>query len=212
MSKEHIPDSELNTDPFLTYIGKILDYYKSNKLTVQWIATGIIAVFIVLVIINQYQTTRKRNAQRAYDNAMTLVAINEFINTYKGNVHYPQALYKKGNMLFRDGDFKGAAEAYSEVVKKYPKNGIAQMSMLCLANSYRAMKDYTSAQKYYNELLKKKNSPIESECKLELARCYVNMGDYQAADELVEKFIVDEPNSFLVTEAKKLSATIQNNM
>lgn len=85
-----------------------------------------------------------------YDAAMNLMSRAQYNEASAGFAAYaaanpgdtdlaPQALYWVGNIAFVQQDYSGAAKAFANVIKKYPKSPRAGDAMLKLAQSFMGM-------------------------------------------------------------------------
>ncbi|MCD6460139.1 tetratricopeptide repeat protein [bacterium] len=213
MAKEKITEEQLKTDFFLQFVGKTVDYCKNNKEQVQWIAIGVVLVIVALVSIGRYHDHKSKKMLLAYENANTKLAVDEFLDLYKKSKYYPFVLFKKGNILYEEKNYKGAAEAYDKIVKDYSRSPIVDFSLLNLGYAYQALKDYDNAVNVYTKMLNKyKTSPFIGDAVLNLARCLMLKKDYKQAKDLIDNYVADEPNSLMAAEAKKLLPEITRNL
>ncbi len=68
----------------------------------------------------------------------------------KVNVLNPAApLYEEGMDAYNSGDYQRAITAFSDVVRYYPNNGMADEATYMLAQSYEKSGDYLDALRYY---------------------------------------------------------------
>lgn len=213
MSKDKISKKELESDQFMSFIDKVIHYYRENKLVVQWSAIGIIAVAVVSAGISRYMQSQQRKTLIAFENAKTEVGLSEFIVNHKGSEYVPMALFKKGNLLFNKGDFTGALETYNRFLDSYKKHNLAPYVMLSVGYCQMALEKYDTAQQTFEKMINKyPKSPLTTDAKVNLARCLLKSGSYQEAKKVVDGFIESEPNSYLVDEAKKLIPEIKRNL
>ncbi len=81
---------------------------------------------------------------------MGLMACTYGGGNMKVNVLNPAApLYEEGMDAYNSGDYQRAVTAFSDVVRYYPNNGMADEATFMLAQSYEKMGDYLDALRYY---------------------------------------------------------------
>ncbi len=68
----------------------------------------------------------------------------------KVNVLNPAApLYDEGMDAYNSGDYQRAITAFSDIVRYYPNNGLADEATFMLAQSYEKTGDYLDALRHY---------------------------------------------------------------
>jgi len=81
---------------------------------------------------------------------MGLMACTYGGGNMKFNVLNPAApLYNEGMDAYNSGDYQRAITAFSDVVRYYPNNGMADEAIYMLAQSYEKTGDYLDALRYY---------------------------------------------------------------
>ena len=213
MSKNHIPEKELQTDPFFSFLGKIFDYCKSNKTSVQWMAFGVVGAILLGIIIGNYRQSSKDKDLIAFEQATTKILIEQYLEDHSGGQYYPQALFKLANYHYDDGKYKDAVAGYEELLKKYPDNILADQALLGIGYANIEMGNYDDAVNSFQNLIEKyPASPFISDANLNLARSLMKQGQYQEAKEVVDAFVEDNPNSVLAPEAEKLLPEINRKL
>ena len=213
MSKEHISKSELETDSFLESLGNIAEFYKKNKLGVQWAAIGIVAVIALSLFISRYMASQEHKTLLAYENAKTELGLTEFIAQHGKSEFVPLALFQKGNMLYDKEDYTGAMDAFNQVINDYKKHSLASFSMLSLGYCQLALGQNDEAVKTFKSVIETyPESPLISDAKLNLARTLLNSSQYEQAQQVIDEFLEAEPNSYLADDAKKMLPEIKRNL
>ena len=203
--KDKITEEQLHTDPFFQGIGNAVDFYKENKLAIQWAGIGLVVVIFLGVFINQYRGHQQKKALLAFENAKTTVAYDEFLDNYNGSPYYPVVLLKKGNLLFNEKQYKGALESYGKVVEEFADHRSADQALLGIGYIYEEMKDFEKARDAFAKLIENyKNSPFKNDAKLNLASCLSRLGDNEQAKQVLDGLLEDSPNSVLAPKAKQL--------
>jgi len=102
------------------------------------------------------------------------------------------AQLKKANYYFGLEQYQTAIVNYEKVLKKSPSNKEATQN---IAFSYRKLKDYNNAEKYYAKATEL--NPTESSNYLYYGQTLKNNNKISAAKMQFEKFVAQEPNSFI---------------
>ncbi|MDX9702354.1 MAG: tetratricopeptide repeat protein [Candidatus Auribacterota bacterium] len=213
MSADHIPKNELETDSFMEAIGNILDFYKKNKLVVQWAAIGIVAVILINIGITRYISSQRHKALLAYENAKTEMGLSEFIANFPNSEYVALALFQKGNMLYEKEDYAGAMNVFAQLVEKYKKHELASFALLSIGYCQMAMGENVKAQEIFNKLIEQyPASPMAGDAKINLARSLLKSAQYEQAQKVIDEFLKAEPNSYLADEVKKMLPEIKRNL
>ncbi len=211
--KDKISEEQLHTDPFFQSIGNAVDFYKENKLAIQWSAIALVIVIFMGIFINQYRSSQRKRALLAFENAKTAVAYDEFLDNYDGVNYYPVVLLKKGNLLFSEQKYEDALKSYKRVIDEFADHKAADQALLGLGYTYEEMKDFEKARDAFASLIENyKNSPFRNDAKLNLAGCLSRLGDNEKAKQVLDDFLKDSPNSVLAPKAKQLLPEIVRKM
>lgn len=211
--KDKITEEELHTDPFFQSIGNTVDFYKKNKLAIQWAGIGLVVVIFLGIFTNQYRNSQQKKSLLAFENAETAVAYDEFLDSYNGSPYYPVVLLKKGNFLFNEKKYKGALESYERVIEEFADHRSADQALLSIGYVYEELKDFERARDAFSKLIENyENSPFKNDAKLNLASCLSRLGDNEKAKQILDDFLEDSPNSVLAPKAKQLLPEIVRKM
>ncbi len=213
MAKDKVSKEELRTDPFLSMLGNLNDFYKNNKIMLQWVTTGVLVFAVLVIFVAQYRAHRRKKEQLAFENAISMAGINEYLDNFSNGTYYPLVLYKKANLLFSSNDFKGAVETYRTIIADCAGHAVAPQALLGMGYAYMALNDYENARQSFDRLIKDyKDNPFVNDATVNLARCLVRLGDNSKAQEVIDMFLENEPNSLLAPEAKKMLPEIKRKL
>ncbi|MEW6536112.1 MAG: tetratricopeptide repeat protein [Candidatus Auribacterota bacterium] len=213
MSKGHIPEKELKTDAFLTSMDKFLIYYKENKTTVQWIAIGALALVVVVIFSAHFIRYKAHKAQQAFDTAVTKEEMTAFIENYDNDKFTPIVLYKKGNLLYEENDYRQALESYEQIVNNYKDSQIVDSAYLGMGYAYTQLQEFDKARTAFETVVNNfKNSAFRAEAQVNLAQMLIRDGNYAEAKKVVDALLDAEPNSLFAESAKSLLPVIKRNL
>lgn len=108
--------------------------------------------------------------------------------------------YNLGMQYFKSGDFGSAIEQFKKVEKKYPDYSD---NLMFLATSYRSLKNYDEALKYY-EFAQEAKPEIRTNIDFEIGGMAFDFGKYAIATAIFKKLLSKTKNDIkLSTKAKK---------
>ena len=114
-----------------------------------------------------------------------------------------QKTYESALAVFKTGDFKGAASAFSDFLKRYPQSGFAPSAQYWLGNAYYAQRDYKNAIASQQVLLKTyPDSPKVPDAQLNIASSYIELKDKPAAKKMLSSLIAQHPDAPAAQTAK----------
>lgn len=213
MAKNKITEKELKTDPFLILINQLFEFYKEKKIIVQWCGVGLAACVLFIVAVTQYNAHIKRKAQLAFENASSKEQLDEYLKKYKDKRYFPLVLFKKGNLLYTEKEYKESLNPYQELLSKFPTHPLADQALLGTGYAYMALHDYDNAQQSFNKVIQDyPESAFKSDAQIQLARCLLSIGDSKKAQEIVQNLLDKEPNSLFADEAKKMLPEIKRSL
>jgi tol-pal system protein YbgF len=114
-----------------------------------------------------------------------------------------QKTYDAGLALFKAGDYKGAAGALGDFVKRYPTSGYAANAQYWLGNAYYAMRDCKNAISAQQVVVKTyPDSPKAPDAILNIASCYTELKDKANTKRSLESLIAKYPDSAAAQTAR----------
>jgi tol-pal system protein YbgF len=121
-----------------------------------------------------------------------------------------QKAYDSAYALFKAGDFKNAAAALQDFVRRYASSGYAANAQYWLGNSYYAMRDYANAIAAQQVVVTNfPDSPKASDAMLNIASCYLELKDKKTAKKVFQDLIAKYPDSTSAQAAKERVAAIK---
>jgi cellulose synthase operon protein C len=86
---------------------------------------------------------------KAYDLAGDMdnsqLALDNLVKEYPGSIFYVEAQFRRGEMLFSDGDYEAASKAYGEVAREGKSSEFYEQSLYKLGWSHYKLSDYELA-------------------------------------------------------------------
>ena len=108
----------------------------------------------------------------------------------------PEVLYKKARNLLIEDNFKDAADLFTEVIKTYPQNALADNAVYWLGECHYSMGDYKKAILVFQSLtLKYPKSEKVPDAILKLGYSYLSLDDSNRAHHYLKKVITNYPFS-----------------
>lgn len=129
------------------------------------------------VVLDGKEANVEPNEQKAYDNAM---------------------------QIFKSGEYKQAASALSDFMRRYPDSAYAANAQYMLGNAYYAQRDCKLAISSHNVVVKNfPDSPKAPDAMLSIASCYTELKDKNATKKTLESLISQYPDSSAAQTAKE---------
>ncbi len=130
-------------------------------------------------------------------------AVTEEAKKDKKKAPDAETLYMKGYQATMEKDFKSAMVDFTEFLKHYPKNELADNAQYWVAEIYYAEGDYGKAILEFNKVLKNYSGGDKVAASLlKLGYSFENRGDIKEAKIILEKVIADHPKSKEAGHAK----------
>jgi tol-pal system protein YbgF len=122
-----------------------------------------------VVTVDGEQATVQQSEQRSYDDALA---------------------------LFKSGDYKKSAAAFTDFVQRYPQSAYAPSAQYWVGNALYAQRDYRNAIAAQQALLKKyPDNPKAADALLNIASSYTELKDRAAAKKTLESLVAKYPNA-----------------
>ncbi len=98
--------------------------------------------------------------------------------------------------MLRKSDFKAAAQAFTEFLRRYPQSGYQAIGLFWLGNAQYANRDYRMALTYFKSALSAKLSPSKaSEALLAMANSQLELKETRAAKTTLTELVKLYPKS-----------------
>jgi tol-pal system protein YbgF len=118
--------------------------------------------------------------------------------------------YDAAMKLFTSGDYKAAATAMQDFVRRFPESAYAPNAQYWLGNAYYAQQDYKSAIAALETVVSNYgSSPKAPDALLNIASSYTYMKDKKAARKTLQQLISKFPDSSAAQTAKDRLATLK---
>lgn len=115
-----------------------------------------------------------------------------------------QSSYDAAQLLFKAGDYKGAASALDAFVKRYPESAYAANAQYWLGNAYYAMRDCKTAIAAQQVVIKAyPDSPKAPDAMLNIASCQTELKDKAGTKKTLNLLIDKYPDSTAAATAKE---------
>ena len=120
-----------------------------------------------------------------------------------------QKSYDAALALFKAGNYKEAASAFTQFLQRYPASGYAASAYYWLGNAEYVQGDFRSALKSHEAILKNyPDNPKVPEAMLSIASSYSELKDNAAARKTLESLIARYPTTEAADTAKRRLASL----
>jgi tol-pal system protein YbgF len=118
--------------------------------------------------------------------------------------------YDTAMELFKSGDYKAAAGALQDFVKRYPQSAYAANAQYWLGNAYYAQRDYKNAIAAQEGVVSNYgSSPKAADAMLNIATNYRELGDDKAERKALQQLVKQFPDSSAAGTAKDRLASFK---
>jgi len=115
-----------------------------------------------------------------------------------------QKAYDAALAQFKSGDYRGAGNAFSDFVRRYPQSGLLPSAQYWLGNAYYAQRDYKNAIAAQQVVVKNfADNPKAADALLNIASCQTELKDKAAAKKTLESLIAKYPDAPAAQTAKE---------
>jgi tol-pal system protein YbgF len=118
--------------------------------------------------------------------------------------------YDAAFSLFQGGDYKGAADALQDFVKRFPNSAYAANAQYWLGNAYYAQRDYKNAIAAQEVVVSNyHDSPKAPDAMLNIASSYTDLKDKKNAKKALQQLVKSFPESSAAQAAKDRLAALK---
>ncbi|HEU4371927.1 MAG TPA: tol-pal system protein YbgF [Telluria sp.] len=118
--------------------------------------------------------------------------------------------YEAAMALFKSGDYKVAANALSDFVRRHPDSSYASNAQYWLGNAYYAQRDYKNAIAAQEIVATTyKDSAKAPDAMLNIASSYIEMKDKKNAKKALQQLVTKYPDSSAASAAKDRLAALK---
>ncbi|UOD27982.1 tol-pal system protein YbgF [Massilia violaceinigra] len=121
-----------------------------------------------------------------------------------------QRTYDAAMAMFKGGDYKSAASALGEFVRRYPASGYAANAQYWLGNAYYALRDYKNAISAQETVVSQyRDSAKAPDAMLNIASSYTELKDTKNARKALKDLVAKYPESSAAQAAKDRLAVLK---
>lgn len=121
-----------------------------------------------------------------------------------------QQAYDAALSQFKGGDYKGAGNAFSDFIKRYPQSGYAASAQYWQGNSLYAQRDYKGAIAAQQNVVKSyPDNPKVADAMLNIASSQAELKDKAAAKKTLEQLMAKYPGTPAAQTAKDRIASLK---
>lgn len=121
-----------------------------------------------------------------------------------------QKSFDNASALFKAGNYKNAAAAFADFMRRYPQSGYAPQAQYLLGNAYYAQRDCRNAIAAQNAVVKNyPDSPKAPDALLNIATCQLELKEKVLAKRSLETLIAQYPEAPAAQTAKERLASLK---
>jgi len=190
------------------YIIEIANYIKERRETVISISIATLVVISIIIYIFVRLNIVRREAEEnlatlqsmvytGTDLARALSLADDIYQKYKNLIVGKNALFLKGEILYKIGKYKEAADVYKEVNRIMKHKTLSPLALYNLGKSLEGAGEYLQAIDYYLEFTKKYPEHfLMPEVYFSMGLCYLAIGKTEDAVKTFEKIVINYPGSY----------------
>jgi len=130
------------------------------------------------------------------DNAEAFKAFDGLINALPQSTLADDAQFALGWVNFQRKEYSEAIKEFNKLIKAFPKSELVPRAYYSLGDSYYNIQQYVAAEKSYREVLRQfPKSPYVADATTGIQYCFTALGKDDAAVEVLDEFVKDNPNS-----------------
>jgi tol-pal system protein YbgF len=166
------------------------------------------------VLANQVATAQKQQKDLYADIDVRLKKLEPQQQTIDGRqtevMPTEKKTYDTAMDLFKTGDYKGAADALQDFVKRFPSSAYAANAQYWLGNAYYAQRDYKNAIAAQEVVTTTyKDSAKAPDALLNIASSYTELKDKKNAKKALQQLVKNFPESSAAQAAKDRLAALK---
>ncbi len=121
-----------------------------------------------------------------------------------------QRAYEVAQSIFKTGDYKQAANALNDFVRRYPGSGYAALAQHALGNAYYMQRDYKNAISAQEVVVANyRDSAKAPDAMLTIASSYIDLKNNKAAKKTLQDLVAKYPDSAAAQAAKDRLAALR---
>jgi TolA-binding protein len=219
-TKIKITKQQIKEDKFTTFMFKTREWIEEN-----WQVLSIVAAVVIIVIIGSvyYVNMQSKNRIDAADRMskavselrqrnyqVAIVELNSIIDDYGGKIA-GQAVFNLGNAYYESQNYDEAIRNYQLYIDKYKGDPIITSSAMAgIAACYENQQEFEKAgEQFLKAAQYNYQSPGAPGYLQGAVRNFVNAGDKDRTEEVLDILREEFPNSEQLTEATILAARLR---
>ena len=121
----------------------------------------------------------------------------------------PTGLYQEGLAKFKNRDYQGAADLFTEVLSAGESSGLADNAHYWIGECLYGMKRYNEALDHFRDVFNYVVSEKKDDSQLMTAHCYLRLGNSTEAKVEFQKLVDEYPTSEYLQRAKDEMARLR---
>jgi tetratricopeptide (TPR) repeat protein len=166
-------------------------------------AAAVIAAIALVVLYRQHQSGQQIElAADSLDRATDATSLEQVTRDFPSSPVAADALFRLGDLYYRNGKYTEAASAYERIEKDFPSHPLADSAKLSLAAIPEAEGKLEDAKTRYSQIVNSSpTSYIANAARMGLARCFEMEGQKKEARQVYEEILAAGQNSPWFTQA-----------
>jgi tol-pal system protein YbgF len=166
------------------------------------------------VLANQIATAQKNQKDLYADLDLRIKKLEPRQETVDGQtvqvMPNEKQTYDKAMELFKSGDYKAAAGALQDFVRRYPDSAFAANAQYWLGNAYYAQRDYKNAIAAQETVVSNYGTSGKApDAMLNIASNYIELKDKKNAKKVLQQLVSKFPGTSAAATAKDRLATLK---
>ncbi|QTA83653.1 Tetratricopeptide repeat-containing protein [Desulfonema limicola] len=204
-------------DQFISFSTKMMNYIIKHKIAVLS-STGIVFALIIIIsgiryfsiqeenksfalmekALARYETLEKeKGPEKAFEE--TQKDFQSIIDQYASRGGGRAARIAFANIAFQAKNFDKAVDLYKKALEDLSDDSsLKNMILSSLGYSYEGKNDYENAEKYFNMIVKGKDSLLKDDAVFNLGRIYAKMEKQDKSMEFYKKLVDEYPESMYI--------------
>jgi tetratricopeptide (TPR) repeat protein len=160
-------------------------------------AAVVIGAIVLVALYWQHQSSQQMQlATDSLDHATDATSLEQVAHDFPTSPVAADALFRLGDLYYRNGKYTEAASAYERIEKDYPSHPLADSAKLSLAAIPEAQGKLEDAKTQYSQIINSSpTSYVVGAARMGLARCFEMQGQKKEARQVYEEVLAAGQNS-----------------
>lgn len=188
---------DLKEDKVYVTLASVYDYILKNR---QWVGLGALGVILIFALAYFAQArSRGAGAEASWERykagymespSEKKAALEKVVSEYGGTTAGQVAAFDLANMLYDEGRYSEAIEAFDTFAKKNPRHILAASAIEAIGHCHESLGQWEEAKKTYLDLIRRRPDSNEvARAHYRLGLCHEKTGDNDKAIESYEKVV-----------------------